>query len=347
MTFQLIIYQTGTSWQMIMQDYAAIDGLDAAESLDLLLAKLSLRRSRCSFNRLASSFWYSAASALAFAILFFLSAILALFLCNVKGVTNLWILGALLAFLPVNIKPQHHYSSKKFNQFLIKHEIEHCNLTSFSCKISAICVDIFAHIIVLGKIKQFPDLWSPFRPSHSRLLDVSQSRKIILTLLHNNQVKNREVWTHNATPNRLPSPLSIPSSITTEAWSSWSIKNTMCQHLNKTIGNKMQIMHKALTSVKQETNTSRSQHSLLHGKTLLVTSPSYLENITLKLLQVINKITINQTMYSISKKEKFQTQDNNLPPQEHLHWLLGISFYPKMPGCHCIMFKPCQSSKLE
>jgi hypothetical protein len=69
--------------------YAAIDGLDAAESLDLFLAKLSLRRSLCSFNLEARSFWYSAASDLALAILFFLSAILARFLCKVNGVTNL------------------------------------------------------------------------------------------------------------------------------------------------------------------------------------------------------------------------------------------------------------------
>jgi hypothetical protein len=66
-----------------------MDGLEAMESLDLFLAKLSLRRSLCSFNLVARSFWYSAASDLALAILFFLSEILARFLCKVKGVTNL------------------------------------------------------------------------------------------------------------------------------------------------------------------------------------------------------------------------------------------------------------------
>lgn len=75
--------------------------LVALESLDLLLAKLSLRRSLCSFNLEARSFWYSAASDFALAILFFLSAILALFLWRVRGVTRRWILGALLTFFPV------------------------------------------------------------------------------------------------------------------------------------------------------------------------------------------------------------------------------------------------------
>lgn len=85
----------------------------AAESLDLFLAKLSLRRSRCSFNLEASSFWYSAASDLAFVTLFFFSAILARFLCKVKGVTSLWILGALLQFLPANNNIVHQNSGSQ------------------------------------------------------------------------------------------------------------------------------------------------------------------------------------------------------------------------------------------
>ncbi|OMO60640.1 hypothetical protein CCACVL1_23992 [Corchorus capsularis] len=54
--------------------------LEAAEILDLFLVKLSL---------LARSFWNSAASALAFATLFFFYAILACFFYKVKGVTSL------------------------------------------------------------------------------------------------------------------------------------------------------------------------------------------------------------------------------------------------------------------
>ncbi|CAA6658858.1 unnamed protein product [Spirodela intermedia] len=60
------------------------EGLEAAERRDLFLARLSLLLSLCSFSLAASSFWYSAASDLALAILFFLSAILARFLCSVR-----------------------------------------------------------------------------------------------------------------------------------------------------------------------------------------------------------------------------------------------------------------------
>lgn len=80
------------------------EGLEAPERRDLFLAKLSLRRSRCSFNLAASSFWYSAASDLALAIRCFFCAILARFLCRVSGVTNLWIFGALLHFFPERFK---------------------------------------------------------------------------------------------------------------------------------------------------------------------------------------------------------------------------------------------------
>nr|GMC98988.1 hypothetical protein CCACVL1_23992 [Ipomoea batatas] len=68
---------------------AATDGFEAVESLDLFLAKLSLRLSLCSFNLEASSFWYSAASVLALAILCFFWAMRALFLWRVNGVTSL------------------------------------------------------------------------------------------------------------------------------------------------------------------------------------------------------------------------------------------------------------------
>ena len=75
--------------------------LDATESLEArFLAKLSLLCSRCSFNRDTRSFWYSAASCFAFTARFFFSATLRRFLWRVMGVTNLWILGALLRFFP-------------------------------------------------------------------------------------------------------------------------------------------------------------------------------------------------------------------------------------------------------
>lgn len=82
---------------------AATDGSEAAaERRDLVFAKLSPWHSLCSLNQVASGLWYSAESALAFAIVFFLSAILARFLCRVNGVTSLGIFGALLTFLPAS-----------------------------------------------------------------------------------------------------------------------------------------------------------------------------------------------------------------------------------------------------
>lgn len=90
-------------------------------------------------------------------------------------------------------------------------------LTRFSSEGPAICIDIFPDVIFLRQVKQFPDLWCPLWTSHSWLLSVSQTRQIIFSFFHNNQVQNREVLTDDASSNRLPSPLSIPPAISTEA----------------------------------------------------------------------------------------------------------------------------------
>ncbi len=89
--------------------YAETSAFEATEARDArFFAKLSLRCSRCSLRRNASSFWYSAASFLALTILFFLIAILRRFLCRVTGVTSRWILGALLLFFPaITENPTH------------------------------------------------------------------------------------------------------------------------------------------------------------------------------------------------------------------------------------------------
>ena len=42
--------------------------------------------------------------------------------------------------------------------------------------------------------------------------------------------------------------------------------------------------------MEQETNTARSQHSLLHWKTLLVTASHYFKHVTPELLQKKRKI---------------------------------------------------------
>ena len=213
------------------------------ESLDLFLAKLSLRRSLCSFNLVARSFWYSAASDLALAILFFLSEILARFLCKVKGVTNLWILGALLTFFPatnrnhktlITLTCLRQTSPKKLLALLlifykkIKHAfIRMASHTSFGCEWSPVSIDILANIILLWEIKKLADLWCSLWTSHPWFLCVSESRKIILTLLHNYQVQNRKVLTDNTPAHRLPPAFSIAPSISTEAGGSYGGKTEM------------------------------------------------------------------------------------------------------------------------
>lgn len=163
-----------------------MDGLDAAESRDLFFAKLSLRLSLCSFNLDARSFWYSAASDFAFAILFFLSAILALFLCNVNGVTNLCIFGALLTSFPVNIITIIIMINRYIIFLCFVHNIE--TLTSFVGEGSAVCINILSNIIFFREIKKFADFWRSFGTSHPWFLHISQTRKIIFTLFHNNQI---------------------------------------------------------------------------------------------------------------------------------------------------------------
>ena len=187
------------------QNYAAIDGLDPVERWDatLFLAKLSLLRSCCSFNLEASSFWYSAASDFALTIRFFFSAILWRFLCKVNGVTSLWIFGALLCFLP-RIKIDKPFFINYHNYFLnpIWSEVNRSILlfaalkpildwniiqrkwrllTWFRCKSPTVHVNILSDIILLGKIEQFSNLWSPLGPSHPRLFSVSQTREIIFS----------------------------------------------------------------------------------------------------------------------------------------------------------------------
>ncbi len=97
--------------------YAETSAFEATEARDArFFAKLSLRCSRCSLRRNASSFWYSAASFLALTILFFLIAILRRFLCRVTGVTSRWILGALLLFFPAITENPTHAYKQYFNR---------------------------------------------------------------------------------------------------------------------------------------------------------------------------------------------------------------------------------------
>jgi hypothetical protein len=83
---------------------------------------------------------------------------------------------------------------------------------------SAVGVDILADIIILSKVEQLPDLGCPLGSPHPWLLSVGQAREIILTLLNNHQVDDREVLADNATTDRFPPALTITPSESTEAW---------------------------------------------------------------------------------------------------------------------------------
>ena len=99
------------------------------------------------------------------------------------------------------------------------------NFTRFCCEGSAVCVDILPHIILLRQVEQLTNLGCSLGTSHPWLLNVCQTWQVIFTLLHNHQVQNREIWTHNAPTNRLSPTLSITPSITTEARGSCSSKH--------------------------------------------------------------------------------------------------------------------------
>jgi len=108
--------------------------------------------------------------------------------------------------------------------------------TRFCCEWSPVSVDILANIILLWEIKELADLRCSLGTSHSWFLCVGESRKIILTLLHNYQVQNRKVLTDDAPAHRFSPAFSIASSISTEAGGSYGGKIEM--HFNVRQANK-------------------------------------------------------------------------------------------------------------
>ena len=96
------------------------------------------------------------------------------------------------------------------------------NFTRFRCESPPVSVDVLPDIVFLRKVKQLSNLRCPLWTPHPWFFSVSQPRQIILTLLHYNQVQNRKVLANNASTNRLPSALSITSSISTEGWGTCS-----------------------------------------------------------------------------------------------------------------------------
>jgi len=104
-------------------------------------------------------------------------------------------------------------------------QLDRRKLTVLGSECPAVCVYILADIILLRQVEKLPDLGGPFGSPHPGLLGVSQTRQIILTLLDNHQVDNREVLADNATTDRLPPALTITPTITTEAWSAYRTHN--------------------------------------------------------------------------------------------------------------------------
>ena len=99
-------------------------------------------------------------------------------------------------------------------------------LTFLVGELAAVSVDVLPHIILLGEVKQFTDLGSSLRSPHPWLLGVGKPGKILLTLLDNDKVKNREILADNATTDRLSSPLSSPPSVSSETRSTYSHNQT-------------------------------------------------------------------------------------------------------------------------
>lgn len=83
----------------------------------------------------------------------------------------------------------------------------------------------------------------------------------MLTLLDNHQVQNRQVGGDNATPDRLPAALAVSAAVPTEA---------------------------AVARLHEQANTAWDQHTLLHGKALLVLTTHDLEDVAIELLCVSN-----------------------------------------------------------
>lgn len=56
--------------------------------------------------------------------------------------------------------------------------------TTLTCsrdKCATVCVHIFPHIIILGKVKELANLGCSFRTPHPWLLSISEARKVIVT----------------------------------------------------------------------------------------------------------------------------------------------------------------------
>ena len=118
--------------------------------------------------------------------------------------------------------------------------------------------DILADVILFAQVEQLADLRGSLGTKSSGLGIVSQSRDLLLALLHNNEVDSRHLGRDDASSDGLSLAFSLPS-------------GTVARH----------------ASSQEQTDTIRSEDTLLHGKSLLVISSSDLEDVAGELLTEI------------------------------------------------------------
>lgn len=99
--------------------------------------------------------------------------------------------------------------------------------------------DILTHVILLGEVKQLPDLGSPLGTEPPRDGVVGKSGNLLLSLLNDSHGDDGEVAVDNAATNRLAPALSLPT-----------------------------LAVARVTLAQKQANTALSEDTLLHGKTL-------------------------------------------------------------------------------
>ena len=132
------------------------------------------------------------------------------------------------------------------------------------------------------------------------MVDIGQTWKLVLTLLHNDQGQDGKIRTDNATPHRFPLPLTVAS---------WSIAGMSLRQ--------------------QEPNTRRMHNPLLHWKSLLIVSSGDLKDVPLEL--VTNSVTLDLLTHTLVHENAETTLIVNI--DKLLSAMGGISVNCQKEGC--------------
>mmetsp|Transcript_25586 Transcript_25586/g.71551 ORF Transcript_25586/g.71551 Transcript_25586/m.71551 type:complete len:213 (-) Transcript_25586:112-750(-) len=122
---------------------------------------------------------------------------------------------------------------------------------------AAVGVDVLAHIVLLGQGEQLADVVRALGAAHAWDLTVGQTGELLLTLLHDDQVEDRQVRADNATAHGLPPALALSAPMSKHAW---------------------------VARGHEQPDTQIGHHTLPHGETLLVLATHDLEDVALELL---------------------------------------------------------------